>query len=168
MVGVRRAALLAAPLLLGACARAAIVPIDERATTQARIERVVDGDTVIVRLEGKRTRVRLLGIDTPESVKPGAPVECFGRESAAEAKRLLVPGATVLLEFDRDREDRYERTLAYVYRAEDDLFVNETLVARGFARTLSIEPNDAHASELARAERDARAARLGIWKACAP
>lgn len=125
----------------------------------------MDGDTLIVRVHGARERVRLIGIDTPETVKPGTPVQCFGPQSSAYLQRLL-QSEDVVLAYDAERLDRYGRTLAYVYRARDRLFVNLDLVARGYARTLSIPPDIAHERAFASAARTARAARLGLWGAC--
>lgn len=127
---------------------------------------VVDGDTVEVRLGRRSEMVRLLGIDTPETVKPGAPVDCFGPEASARTKELLAAGTEVRLTRDAEVRDRFDRLLAYVVRARDDLFVNRALVADGYARTLSIAPNDAHRSDLAAAEREARSAGRGLWAAC--
>ena len=83
----------------------------------ARVERVVDGDTILVRIDGRRERVRYIGIDTPESVKPGARVQCFGKAAAA-ANRRLVAGREVRLAYDAEARDRYGRLLAYVYRGD--------------------------------------------------
>ena len=130
----------------------------------ATVTRVVDGDTVDVRLDGREEKVRLIGVDTPESVKPGTPVECFAKAASAETRRL-VQGRRVTLRFDAERRDRYGRLLAYVYR--DGLFVNAELVERGYARTLTIPPNVAHAEEFTRLARDAREAGRGLWGACA-
>ena len=132
----------------------------------ATVDHVVDGDTVEVTLGRRTETVRLLGIDTPETVKPGAPVDCFGPEASARTKDLLPAGTEVRLTRDVELRDRYDRLLAYVARASDDLFVNRALVADGYARTLAIAPNDAHRAELAAAERDARAAGRGLWGAC--
>src|SRR3954453_13739578 len=130
-----------------------------------RVVRVVDGDTIRVRLGGREERVRYIGVDTPETVKPGTPVQCFGRAASAYNKRL-VRGRSFRLVFDAERRDRYGRLLAYVYRGPDGLFVNAELVRRGFAQTLTIPPNVAHAAELralaGRARRDGR----GLWAAC--
>ena len=131
----------------------------------AQVTRVVDGDTVEVRLEGRSERVRLIGIDTPESVDPDTPVQCFAKAAAAETRRLLA-GRAVALRFDAERRDRYGRLLAYVYRNDDRLFVNAALVARGYARTLTIRPNVAHAAQFARLARAARGRGLGLWRAC--
>ena len=130
------------------------------------VDRVVDGDTVIVRSGGDDLRVRLLGIDTPETVDPNRPVGCFGPQASAYTKHLLT-GRTVSLVYDRELHDRYDRLLAYVYlRGSARLFVNARLVELGYARTLSIPPNTAHAGELASLERRAALAGRGLWGAC--
>src|ERR671932_2827222 len=108
---------------------------------EARVQRVVDGDTIV--LAGGE-RVRYIGMDTPESVKPGTPVQCYAKAASRENERL-VAGQRVRLRFDAERRDRYGRTLAYVYRARDGLFVNAELVRRGYARVLTIPPDDRHA-----------------------
>ena len=125
--------------------------------------RAVDGDTIEVRIEGETEDVRYIGVDTPESVKPGEPVECFGLE-ASHFNERLVEGERVRLVFDREHRDAYDRLLAYVYL--EDLFVNAELVRRGYATTLTIEPNDRFADLLARLERRAGAAGRGLWSEC--
>jgi len=133
----------------------------------ARVVRVVDGDTIVVRRPGgPQERVRYIGIDTPESVKPDTPVQCFA-EAAASANRRLVAGRTVRLVPDVEARDRYGRTLAYVYREPDGAFVNAALVRDGYARTLTIPPNVRYAARFAQLARDARRADRGLWKACA-
>lgn len=132
----------------------------------ARVERVVDGDTIAVEVDGRQERVRYLGVDTPETVKPDAPVECYGQAASALNKRLVPAGADVTLRFDRELRDRFDRLLAYVYRGDDGLFVNARLVSDGAARTLPIRPNTAHARELASLQSGARAAGRGLWSAC--
>jgi micrococcal nuclease len=129
-----------------------------------QVVRVVDGDTIKVRLDGGRIeRVRYIGIDTPESVKPGTPVQCFAKK-ASHFNASLVDGRQVTLKTDAEERDRYGRLLAYVYT--DGRFVNRELVARGYARTLTIPPNVAHADEFARLARRAREAGVGLWQAC--
>jgi micrococcal nuclease len=139
-----------------------------RATTfgQAQVLRVVDGDTIRVRLDGRTERVRYIGVDTPESVKPGTPVQCFAKRAAA-ANAALVAGRSVRLVGDVERRDRYGRLLAYVYREPDGAFVNAQLVREGYARTLSISPNVAHARQFAALARTAREGGRGLWTACA-
>jgi len=132
------------------------------------VERVVDGDTVIVRADGGVLRVRLLGIDTPETVDPHRPVGCFGPEASAYTKHLLT-GRRVRLVYDRQLHDTYGRWLAYIYLerpGRPDLFVNARLVSAGYARTLSIPPNTAHATDLSALEREAALAGRGLWAAC--
>jgi micrococcal nuclease len=141
---------------------------DSAPPSLATVERVVDGDTVIVRAGTRSFDVRLLGIDTPETVDPHRPVGCYGPEASAFAKHLLA-GGRVRLVYDRERRDRYGRWLAYLYLLRDGrppLFVNARLVAAGYARTLSIPPNTAHATELAALERSAALAGRGLWSAC--
>lgn len=135
-------------------------------SVDARVVRVVDGDTVVARLAGgSRERVRYIGIDTPESVKPGTPVQCFA-EAASRRNEALVEGRLVVLRLDAERRDRYGRLLAYVYRRPDGLFVNAVLVREGYAETLRIAPNTAHAAELSRLEHAARERSAGLWGAC--
>jgi micrococcal nuclease len=130
---------------------------------RAEVVDVVDGDTIEVSLDGDTERVRYIGIDTPESVTPDQPVECFGRR-AGEANARLVEGEEVRLLFDRELRDAYGRLLAYVYAG--DVLVNAELVERGFARTLQIAPNTSKAELLARLELEAGRAGRGLWGAC--
>jgi micrococcal nuclease len=133
----------------------------------AMVVRVVDGDTIVVRLDGRDERVRYIGVDTPETVAPGTPVECWGKAAHRLNTRLLAGEDTrVTLRFDRELRDRYGRLLAYVHRRADGAFVNARLVAAGAARTLSIAPNTAHAPQLAALESAARAGARGLWGAC--
>lgn len=129
----------------------------------AQVERVVDGDTIEIALGGGVDDVRLIGVDTPETVKPGEPVECFGPQASSFTHEAL-EDRTVRLEFDRERRDVYDRLLAYVYLGER--FFNAELVEGGYARTLAIEPNTSHAAQLARLEAQAGAAGRGLWSAC--
>jgi micrococcal nuclease len=107
------------------------------------VSRVVDGDTVRVVTRGFETPVRLVGIDTPETRAPGEPVECFGPEATARARRLLPVGARVRLATDptQDTRDRYGRLLAYVYRGADPVSVNLRLVRSGHARVYVYRPS---------------------------
>lgn len=132
------------------------------------IVRVVDGDTVIVRFDdgGKDERVRLIGIDTPETVKPNSPVECFGLEASSFTKQLLEEGTPVLVVRDVEARDDYGRLLGYVYRSGDGMFVNLEIVAQGYATLLTYPPNIAHVDEFKAAASAARAADLGLWQAC--
>ena len=130
-----------------------------------RVVRVVDGDTIKVRLDGRIERVRYIGMDTPESVKPGTPVQCFAKKASAENERL-VGDREVRLVPDAEERDRYGRLLAYVYPASGGPMVNEVLVRRGYARPLTIPPNVSHAERFAALARQARSAGRGLWSAC--
>jgi micrococcal nuclease len=131
-----------------------------------RVVRVTDGDTIQVALSGRVERVRYIGIDTPESVRPDTPVQCYAHRAATENARL-VAGARVRLVLDVETHDRFGRLLAYVYRESDGLFVNEALVRGGFARTLTVPPNIRYARRFAALDRQARRAGRGLWSACA-
>lgn len=122
---------------------------------------VVDGDTIRIGDE----RIRLIGVDTPESVKPDTPVQCFAKEASAFTERF-VEGRRVKLEYDAERRDRYGRTLAYVRRASDGAFLNAELVARGYAQVLTVPPNVKHASRFLALQRRAREERRGLWRSC--
>jgi micrococcal nuclease len=129
----------------------------------ARVVRVVDGDTIEVSIDGEEEDIRYIGVDTPETVKPDAPVECYGHRASA-ANQRLVEGRSVRLVFDRERRDVYGRLLAYVYAGER--FVNAALVREGYARTLTIAPNTAHADLFARLQKRAGRAGRGLWGTC--
>lgn len=134
------------------------------------VERVVDGDTLIANRGGERIRVRLLGIDTPESVHPTKPVECFGPESSLFARDAL-DNRSIALEFDpnQPRFDRFDRTLAYVWFEESpdewNMF-NLRALEDGFAERYRDSGELIWQNELAVAERDARSADLGLWGEC--
>jgi micrococcal nuclease len=145
-------------------ASCAALPTGEPGT--AVVREVVDGDTVTVDIAGRREDVRLLGIDTPETVHPTKPVECFGPEASARTAALLPPGTEVRLERDVEARDHYGRLLAYVHRLDDGLFVNRSLVVEGFADVLIIEPNSAHAADLRDARDQAQREGRGRWSAC--
>jgi len=134
--------------------------------SEGRVTRVVDGDTIHVLTGGHDERVRYIGVDTPESVKPGTPVQCFAKAASAENERL-VAGRRVKLVYDAERRDRYGRLLAYVYTAgARPVFVNAELVRRGYARTLTIPPNVRFADRFASLARAARAHGRGLWTRC--
>lgn len=169
----RRAPLVAISLVLliatAACSsprsRAAAIP-GVGTGTVATVAEVVDGDTLRVEVAGAIEDVRLLGIDTPETVHPSKPVQCWGPEASARTHELLPVGSEVLLQRDAEARDRYGRLLVYAWRRADHLFVNRALVAEGHARTLAIAPNTTHRAALAAAEHDARRRAAGLWGAC--
>ena len=124
-----------------------------------RVERVVDGDTIIVSGVG---RVRLIGVDTPESVDPRRPVEFFGKEASAFTRRL-VDGQRVRLEYDWEGTDRYGRTLAYVY-LPDGTLVNAEIIRRGYGHAYTRFPFK-YLERFRQFEREARTAGRGLWGA---
>jgi len=136
---------------------------DEPRSATVFVTRVVDGDTVEVQLGGREEDVRYIGVDTPETVKPGAPVDCYGPQASAFNHRL-VEHRRVRLVFGAERRDVYGRLLAYVYLGKR--FVNAELVRRGLARTLTIPPNDRFAGRLKRLEMAAARTGRGLWGAC--
>jgi micrococcal nuclease len=153
-------------VLLAACGTERSAPSAPAAPGAARVVRPVDGDTVVVEIDGREERVRLIGIDTPESVAPERPVECFGPEAKARTAALLPAGTAVRLERDVEARDKYDRLLAYVFRAEDDLLVNLVLVEEGYAESVAYPPNVARQGELDAAEVAARRTGRGLWPAC--
>ena len=159
-------AALALALCSGVCGCSDPVGDERKNADTAPVVRVVDGDTIRVGLRSGEEPVRYIGIDTPESVKPGAPVQCFARRASAFNERL-VGGEQVRLVYDIERRDRYGRLLAYVYRARDGLFVNAELVRRGYATAVTFPPNVAHERELRRLARRARMSGRGLWSGCA-
>jgi micrococcal nuclease len=128
---------------------------------------ITDGDTVRVRTaDGSEEPVRLIGIDTPETRDPRRPVECFGREASAQTAALLPAGTPVRLERDVELRDRYDRLLAYVWRAGDGVHVNEALVAAGWAAPFRVPPNVKYADRFTQLGALAREQGLGLWGAC--
>lgn len=139
-------------LLFVVCSPAVVLQEDE-----ARVVRVIDGDTIVITGD---VHVRYIGVDTPEL--RGS--EFYAWE-ATEINKKLVNRRVVRIEYGRDRFDRYDRTLAYVFVSTDstELFVNDYLVRYGFARVLTIRPNVRYRALFEQSERFARAERLGIW-----
>jgi len=134
--------------------------------TVARVERIVDGDTIVVSADaatglGLSEKVRLIGVDTPETVDPRKPVERFGAEASRYAQERLL-GRTVRLAFDGDLRDRYGRLLAYVF-LEDGSCFNLSIVADGYGFAYTKYPFR-FMDEFRAAEREARESRRGLWE----
>jgi endonuclease YncB( thermonuclease family) len=136
-------------------------PDPPRDAVAARVQRVSDGDTFVASVKGRKERVRVIGVDTPESVAPNRPDEPFGEEASDFAKRYL-DGETVRLAGDAEPRDRYGRMLAYVWLA-DGTFWNALLVAEGYAQQLTIPPNVAYAGLFRRLVAEARREDRGLW-----
>ena len=161
-------AALASALLLtaGGCGSSEAGPNDQ---IDGTVSRVVDGDTIVADLGGREERVRYIGIDTPETVKPNAPVDCFGPEASHANEQLLPSGSQIRLVVGAEPRDRYGRLLAYVYRLDQggqQLFINADLVRRGYADTLVFPPNTLHAGEFAKLRSEASRAGIGLWQYC--
>lgn len=127
------------------------------------VVRVVDGDTIEVHAGEGLLDVRLIGVDTPETVHPSEPVGCFGSKASDFTKSQL-EGKRVRLEFDVETKDRYGRTLAYVWLA-DQMF-NQTLIARGYGQVATYPPNVKYVDLFTAAQRSARNNNRGLWRAC--
>lgn len=132
-------------------------PADARSIT---VRRVVDGDTIEL-ADADKTHVRLLGINTPESVDPRRPVQAFGKEASAFTRRLL-EGKSVLLARGRQPYDKYHRLLAWLW-LPDGRFVNAYLVQQGYAQVYTFSDNPDYADLLVACQREARAANRGLW-----
>ena len=143
------------------------------------VPRVIDGDTIVVEpvdpatgVPGKQETVRYIGMDTPETVSPTKPVECYGHEASARNKEL-VDGKYVVIVKDESDKDKYGRLLRFVYLLNDNsntvslgTFVDLELVKEGFARVLTIPPNTEFEAEFNAAAAAAASAKLGFWGAC--
>jgi micrococcal nuclease len=142
------------------------IPAD---AVQATLQRVFDGDTISVVLDGERETVRLIGIDTPETGGNFTEVECFGPEATAFLRSLLPNGSTVWLERDVSERDRFDRLLFFVWIEGDAgtaVLVNEAVVANGYAYAQLYEPDRGYAGLLAEAQESAMDQSLGMWSGC--
>ncbi len=139
------------------------------ATEVARVVRVVDGDTIVIDRGRGNERLRYIGIDTPESVKPDTPVEFMAREATA-ANAALVEGRDVVLETDVSDRDSFDRLLRYIWLREGNgwVFVNLELVRRGVAQVATYPPDVRWRDDLADAQREAREAGAGLWGPVTP
>lgn len=132
------------------------------------VTKVVDGDTIEVLIEGQKKTIRLIGINTPETVDPRRPVQCYGKEASDETKKLLT-GKAVYLSKDVSETDKYDRLLRFVYLPIEDgqmLFVNDYLVRQGFANNYPYPPDIKYDDQFRQAEKEAREQKKGLWSAC--
>jgi micrococcal nuclease len=124
------------------------------------VTRVIDGDTIDVLIDGVETRVRYIGIDTPETVHPNKLVECFGEEASDKNKELVLDKKVRLVK-DTSDKDKYGRLLRYVYT--EDVFVNKYLIENGYANAVTYPPDVAFSDELKEVEKIARQNKYGLW-----
>ncbi len=131
------------------------------------VTKVVDGDTIEVNMNGQTEKIRMIGIDTPETKKPNAPVQCFGPEASEFAAQTL-SGKSVRLEADSlsDNRDRYDRLLRYVY-LQDGSFFEELMISKGYAFAYVSFPFSKEV-QLSKLQEEARASNVGLWGACQP
>jgi micrococcal nuclease len=132
------------------------------------VDRVVDGDTIEVSRNGVKLRIRYIGVDTPETVKPNSPVECYGKE-ASNYNKSLVEKRQVYLEQDVQARDTFGRELRYVYMRDsggNTFMVNKKLVEDGYAVASAYPPNVKYQDDLEDAERSAREQSRGLWAKC--
>lgn len=125
---------------------------------EAWVKRVVDGDTFVI---DNGQKVRMIGINTPESVDPRRPAEFFGKQASQFTKKLL-EGKKVLLQWGQTPKDKYGRWLAWVW-LPDGTFVNGELVAKGYAQVYTFKDNPEHAGYLLQLQKQARERKLGFW-----
>ena len=130
------------------------------------VTEIVDGDTVVINFAGQHETVRLLGIDTPETVDPNRPIQCFGAEASQYISALVPPGTEVFVERDIEARDRFGRLLVYLYRKSDGLFINAAMLEQGFADLAIHQPNNAYGTELENALTSARTQARGLWSVC--
>ena len=123
--------------------------------------RAVDGDTIVVNITGQKERVRLIGVDTPETKHPRKPVQYFGKEASMFTANM-VEGKKVRLEFDQNQRDRYKRLLAYAY-LEDGTFLNAEIIKQGYGHAYTKFPFK-YMNEFRQYEREARIRKRGLWK----
>ena len=123
--------------------------------------RVIDGDTIEISYFGKKEKVRLIGVDTPETMHPQKPIEYFGKEASAFTKKM-VEGKKIKLEFGQNRRDKYKRLLAYVF-LKDGTFVNSEIIKQGYGHAYTKFPFR-YMNEFRQYEREARIRKRGLWK----
>ena len=125
------------------------------------VTRIVDGDTIEINYNSTTEKVRMIGIDTPETVKPNTEVQPYGKEASAFTKSMLL-NKYVSLEFDEQERDKYNRLLAYVYI--DDVMYNKTLLEKGLAHVATFPPNIKYVEDFIQIEAQAKSDKIGLWE----
>ena len=130
-----------------------------------KVEKVVDGDTFYIKMEGQSTKVRMIGIDAPESVAPSY----SGKENTDDGKKAseyldkLINGKNIYLEYDLDNYDQYGRLLAYVYMSDEETMVQEVLLSEGYVQVMTVQPNVKYADRFLKLQKEARDSGKGFW-----
>jgi len=147
----------------GGAPKSPVLEHSESAPSLSNVVRVVDGDTIVVLVDGVAEKVRLIGVNTPETVDPRRPVQCFGKEASAFTKSLL-ENKTIHLESDASQGDRdkYGRLLRYVLLTDGSL-INEKIIAEGYGNEYTYRNPYKYQKEFKKAERDARNSQKGLW-----
>ncbi len=137
-------------------------------TKQYEVNKVIDGDTFSVKIDKKVITVRMIGVDTPETVDPRKTVQCFGKEASDKTKELLT-NKTVRLEIDKTqgKADKFGRILAYVYRS-DEIFINSYLIENGYAHEYTYNIPYKFQKEFKELEKNARENKAGLWGSLCP
>lgn len=131
--------------------------------TKITFVRAVDGDTLIAMIDGKEEYIRLLLVDTPETKHPNKEVQPFGPEASELMKKTFSPSDPIYIEYGTEKRDKYDRLLAYVYTADDQMF-NELLLEKGLARVAYVyPPNDKYIEKFREIESQAKNKAIGIW-----
>lgn len=127
------------------------------------VTKILDGDTFQIKVKNQTVTVRMIGIDTPETVDPRKVVQCFGKEASDKTKELLLKH-TVRLETDKTQSftDKFGRFLAYIYR-DDELFINKYLIEKGYAHEYTYDIPYEKQNEFKEAEKKARERKTGLW-----
>ncbi len=131
------------------------------------VTRVVDGDTIVIDMNGTSEKIRMIGVDTPETKDPDEPVQCYGQEASSFTTRTLL-GKSVRLTTDKssDNRDRYGRLLRYVYTQDNELF-EEMLISQGYGFAYTSFPFG-KMSEFSKLQTQAQTAKVGLWSTCTP
>ena len=125
------------------------------------VTRVVDGDTIVVKIDGEDVKVRLIGVNTPESVSNDESENCDEGVTASNYMKGMLTGESVYLEYDTEQYDKYGRELAYVYW--NDIMVNRMLIMNGYATVMTIEPNTKYADMFKKEQENAKDNKIGFW-----
>ena len=130
---------------------------------EVKFSKCVDGDTIKLKIDGEKKRVRLLAIDTPESVTPDKPVEAYGKEASELTCDLVKNANKIEIEYDKnsDKEDKYGRVLAYVYA--DDKMIQEELLSKGLARVAYLYKDYEYTNRFKELENIAKENKIGLW-----
>lgn len=134
-----------------------------KAMKPATVERVVDGDTLEASVSGRKVKVRLLNVNTPETVDPRRPVQTYGKEASDFTKSMLPKGTKIFYRYDVEKQDRYQRELWHVY-LEDGTWFNALLIRAGYAQVMTISPNVGAADFFKKLQATARQEGIGLWQ----